>query len=263
MNRFVKDVRNHWRYALQSAKSELKSEVADSYLSWIWWVLEPFCFMLIYAFIFGVVFNGKEDYFTVFIFIGLTGWDFFNRCLTQSVKMMRNNKSIVTKVYIPKFILLVAKMFFNGYKMMISFIIVAGMLVYYRVPLTWNVIFVIPILLVLFVVTFACMTFLMHYGVFVRDLENVVHIVLRMVFYLTGIFYNIETRLTRLPGQYVTVLLKGNPMALIIGSLRKCLIYGQTPDLKWLAVWLVIGLLVSAAGIRKIYKNENSYVKVI
>lgn len=39
------------------------------------------------------------------------------------------------------------------------------------------------------------MTHLMHYGVFIQDLANVTNIVLRMVFYLTGIFYNIEKRL--------------------------------------------------------------------
>ena len=57
MKRFWRDLTSHYRYAIYSAKSELKSEVANSYLNWIWWVLEPFCFMLIYAFIFGVVFD--------------------------------------------------------------------------------------------------------------------------------------------------------------------------------------------------------------
>lgn len=76
MKRFWKDLKSHYRYAIYSAKSELKSEVANSYLNWIWWVLEPFCFMLIYAFIFGVVFNASEQYFPVFIFLGITAWDF-------------------------------------------------------------------------------------------------------------------------------------------------------------------------------------------
>ena len=53
MKRFWKDLKSHYRYAIYSAKSELKSEVANSYLNWIWWVLEPFCFMLIYAIIWG------------------------------------------------------------------------------------------------------------------------------------------------------------------------------------------------------------------
>lgn len=260
MKRFWKDLKGHYKYALYSAKSELKTEVANSYLNWIWWVLEPFCFMLIYAFVFGVVFNTKESFFSVFIFIGLTAWDFFNRCLVQSVKLLRNNKSIVTKVYIPKFILLISKMFFNGYKMLISFGIIVVMMIYFRIPLTWKIVFIVPTLIVLFVLTFACMTHLMHYGVFIQDLANVVTLVLRMVFYMTGIFYNIETRL---PEKYVNLLMKGNPMALILSSLRKCILYGEVPDLKWLGIWFVIGVIAAALGVRKIYKNENSYVKVI
>ena len=97
MKRFWRDLTSHyryaiysekyWKYTLYAAKSQLKTEVANSYLNWIWWVLEPFCFMLIYAFIFGVVFEAREQYFPAFIFIGITAWDFFNRCLTQSVKL--------------------------------------------------------------------------------------------------------------------------------------------------------------------------------
>ena len=260
MKRFWRDLTSHYRYAIYSAKSELKSEVANSYLNWIWWVLEPFCFMLIYAFIFGVVFEASEQYFPVFIFLGITAWDFFNRCLTQSVKLLKNNKSIVTKVYIPKFILLISKMFFNGYKMLFSFAIIVIMVIYFRIPITLNVLYVIPIFIVLFVVTFACMTHLMHYGVFIQDLANVTNIVLRMVFYLTGIFYNIEKRL---PAKYTGILMKGNPMALVLSGIRKCVLYGQAPDVKWLFIWFIIGIIVAALGIRKIYKNENSYVKVI
>ena len=240
MKRFWRDLTSHYRYAIYSAKSELKSEVANSYLNWIWWVLEPFCFMLIYAFIFGVVFEAREQYFPAFIFIGITAWDFFNRCLTQSVKLLKNNKSIVTKVYIPKFILLISKMFFNGYKMLFSFGIIVIMIIYFRIPITLNILYVIPSFIVLFVVTFACMTHLMHYGVFIQDLANVTNIVLRMVFYMTG-----------------------NPMALVLSSLRKCILYGQAPDVKWLIIWFIIGIIVAALGVRKIYKNENSYVKVI
>ena len=53
MNRFIKDTKKYWKYTIYAAKSQLKTEVANSYLNWIWWILEPFCFMLIYAFVFG------------------------------------------------------------------------------------------------------------------------------------------------------------------------------------------------------------------
>ena len=95
--------------------------------------------MLIYTLIFGVVFNAKEQYFTVFIFIGLTMWDFFNKTLQQSVKIVKNNKSIVAKVYLPKYILVMVRMFVNGFKMLISFGIVIIMMVIYRVPVSFNI----------------------------------------------------------------------------------------------------------------------------
>ncbi len=260
MLRFWKDLKGHYRYAIFSAKASLKSEVASSYLNWIWWILEPFCFMLIYAFIFGTVFNAKEPHFGVFIFIGLTAWNFFSRCVTQSVKILRANKSIVTKVYIPKFVLLISRMFFNGYKMLFSLGIIVVMLVFYRIPVSINVIYIPLVFIVQCVFTFACMTFLMHYGVFIQDLQNVTDIVLRMLMYLSGIFYNLETRM---PGRYGIILAKINPIALILTSYRKCLIYAQTPDLKWLVIWLLISVAFAALGMRIIYKNENSYVKVI
>ena len=53
---FFADIKRYKSYMICAAKSELKTEVADSYLNWIWWVLEPFCLMLVYTFIFGIIF---------------------------------------------------------------------------------------------------------------------------------------------------------------------------------------------------------------
>ena len=45
--------------------------------------------------------------------------------------------------------------------------------------------------------------------------------------------------------------------------MREALIYAQTPDLVLLAGWMFVGIILSLAGIRLIYREENSYVKVI
>ena len=123
--------------------------------------------MLIYVFMFGYVFKSDEQYFAIFVFIGITMWDFFNRCLLQSVRVIKSNKPIVSKVYIPKFILVIIRMCINGFKMFISFLIVAVMLIVWRVPITWNILYCIPILLTLFMLVFGFGCFLLHYGVFV------------------------------------------------------------------------------------------------
>lgn len=259
LKRAFYDLKKYFRYSVVSAKSKLKAEVANSYLNWLWWILDPLCFMLIYTFIFGYVFNAKEQYFPVFIFIGLSMWDFFNKTLLASVKTIKLNKAIISRVYFPKFILVLSKIWINGFKMMISFAVVFLMMIFFRVQLSLNVLFFVPVLLILVLFTFGCSCFLMHYGVYVEDLSNVLNVVLRFVFYATGIFYNIETRIP----QFGVLLNKLNPVAFLITSMRQSLIYGETPDWTLLLIWLFVSVLLVLLGIRKVYKEENSYVKAI
>ena len=263
MKRFIIDMKKHYRYALYSAKSELKAEVADSYLNWIWWILEPISFMLIYTFIFGYVFSSKEPYFPVFVYIGLTIWEFFNKNIKASVKMIKRNKGIIAKVYLPKFILVESTMMVNGFKMLISFIIIVILMIGYQVPLSANLLFAVPLLAILALVTFGLMCLIMHFGVYVMDLANIINIALRLVFYMTGIFYSIETRIGAKSPEIAAILGKCNPIAFLVNSFRKCIIYNETPSIQLMIIWFVIGILISTLGIRTIYKNENSYVKVI
>lgn len=263
MKRFINDVIKYYDYEVRSAKSSLKTEVANSYLNWIWWILDPLFSMMIYYLIFGVVFKAKEPYFTTFLFIGQTMWAFFSKNVVQSVKMIKRNKGIVSKVYIPKFVLLFSNMMVNGFKMMISSVIVIIMMIVSGVELSAYVFWFIPILLVMFLVTFAICVNLMHYGVFIEDLGNVINIAMQLLFYMTGIFFSIDSRLGPDYPTAAMILTYGNPMALLVKNMRNVLLYKQAPDYLALAIWAVVAVILSIIGIRKIYKNENSYVKVI
>lgn len=259
IGRFISDIRRFCRYSVVSAAAQLKAEVAGAFLNRLWWVLEPLCFMGLYAFVFGDLFGSRQRYFPVFVFIGLTVWDFFSRSLTTSVKIIKNNKSVVTRVYFPKYILLLTKLWVNGFKMLICFGITAVMMALYRVELTWNALFFFPVLLALGLLSFGCGCFLLHFGVYVEDLSNVVAIGLRVMFYLTGVFYSVESRIPLWGG----LLNRYNPIAFLMTSLRDCLLYGRMPEAGTLLLWLGVGVLLSAAGVRTIYREENSYVKWI
>ena len=252
-------MKRYYRYSIVAAKAQLKTEVADSYLNWIWWILDPLCFMLIYTFIFGYVFKSSEQYFPVYIFIGLSLWTFFNKTLQGSVKIVKSNKAIVSKVYFPKYILVLTRLWVNAFKMIVSFGIVIAMMFFFRIPVTFNVLYAPLIIIVLGLQTFGLSCFIMHYGVYVNDLSNVLSIGLRMLFYLTGIFYNLEKRVP----EYGVILNRYNPVAFLITSMRECLIYGEAPNAKILLIWTAISVLFCILGIRKVYKEENSYVKAI
>ena len=96
-------------YSLYAAKSELKGEVGSSYLTWLWWILDPVLFMLVYVFITVVVFRSQGEYLPVVVIIGLTVWNFFNKTVMISVKIVNTFRGIVSKIYIPKYMLILEK----------------------------------------------------------------------------------------------------------------------------------------------------------
>lgn len=260
MKKIFSDIKRYFKYVIYATKAELNAEVAGSYLGALWWLLDPLFFMMIYTFISVVVFKSKEQYFAVFVFTALSLWNFFNKVVSLSPKLVSSNKDIVTKVYLPKYILLINKMGVNFFKMLISFALVAVMMILYKIPLNVSMLHIVPIIITLIVVTFGCSTILMHFGVFVEDLSNITNILLKLVFYLSGIFYLVSKRI---PSPYNNILLTVNPMAYLIESGRGCLIYGQIPNYYIMTLWFVIGIILSIIGVKTIYKYENSYVKVI
>ena len=265
--RFFKDFKRFFNYVIFAAKAELKSEVADSFLSWLWWFLDPLLYMLVYSFIAVVVFKSGVKYFPVFVFLGLNTWQFFAKTVKASVKLVSAKKMIVTKVYVPKFMFVFEKIGVYGFKMVISNLLVVVTMIGYRVPLTWRVLWIVPISLVLVVVTFGISTIIMHFGVFVEDLLNVITVILQLGFYLSGIFYSIESIGTgikgRVPEPYGSLLVKLNPLAMLITDLRRVLLYGEDPHIVMLLAWFIAGILMAIVGVNVIYKFENSYVKVI
>lgn len=260
ITRFVKDLKKYIPYAVRSAKADLRSEVANAYLDWLWWLIEPVCMMLIYAVIFGAVFKASEPYYTVFIFIGITLWGFFSRNISASVNMVRANKGIITKIYMPKYILYFSKMLVNGFKMLVSMAVILVMMICYRVPPTINILYAVLTLIPFFLFTFGLGTILMHYGVYVNDLGYITGIVLNMLMYLSGTFYSIGTRF---PEPYGGIVLQFNPVAFFIATIRDGLLYGISPDWILLGIWSFVSVILIALGVFTIYSNENAYVKVI
>lgn len=258
--RFFREMKQYWSFAVYGARSDLRAEVAGSYLNWLWWLLEPFSSMIIYTIVFGIVFKTNEVFFPIFVFIGITLWDFFTRCMTSSIGLMRGSQHIISKVYIPKYILLIQRMLVLAFKMLINLGLLAIMMVIYNVPVGINILFLIPTLAVFYVFCFACGLFLLHLGVYVSDLSNALNIILNFMFYLTGIFYNVQNSF---PVPFGYFMQRINPVAHLIFCMRKCVLYNERPSLVMLVVWFVISVILSAIGLHLVYKNENSYVKMI
>lgn len=81
MSKFLNHYRKYHSYVLYATKAELKGEISNSYLTWLWWILDPLFFMLVYAFIVEIVFKTNVQNLPVFVMSGLLIWNFLIKIL--------------------------------------------------------------------------------------------------------------------------------------------------------------------------------------
>jgi len=260
MHRFLSDTKNYRNYILYSTKAKLKAELAGSHIGWIWWILDPLMSMLIYMFVFTVVFKRKTTYVIAFIFLGISLWKFFNTTVNSSVTLIKQNRHTISKVYLPKFTLVLINMLCNGVKLAFAMVIVVVLMIYYQIPPSIFMLQIIPVLLMLFLLTFALSSLFMHAGVYFEDLANFVRISFQLLFYASGVFYPIGDALG---AEVADIMLWLNPIALILNEARGALLYATGCNWSALGLWMVISLAFSAVGVYLIYRNENQYVKIV
>ena len=130
----------------------------------------------------------------------------------------------------------------------------------FKIEFSFTCFYMILLLPILYMITFGLGCILIHLGVYIDDLKKIVEIVLRLLFYLSGVFYSISERLH---GLFSYILLNCNPIAFFMDEFRKCMLYNQHPNFMILSIWFVIGIIIFSIGIHTIYKYENGYAKVI
>lgn len=258
--KFALDMKKYSQYMYYAAKTDLKAEVANSYLNRLWWLLEPFFNMIVYVVVFGKIMGNSIENYATFIYSSLLMWNYFSKTLNYSVKLVRNNKDIISKVYVPKFILLFSNMILNFLKLLFSLTVLIPMLILFQVKLTWAAVWILPAYLVLILLSFGVGMLFLHFGVYVDDLSYAVGILLSMLMFLSGIFYDAMTTLDAPLNGMVLVL---NPVAIAVDTMRNALLYGTVSNVPQILLWAVISVILCCIGVHIVYKNENAYVKIV
>lgn len=260
IRKFCEDIKKYRQYMVYAAQTDLKAEVANSYLNRLWWLLEPFFNMLVYVIVFGNIMGNSVENYATFVFSALLMWNFFNKTVNYSVKLVRNNKDIITKVYIPKFILLLSNMILNFMKLLFSLIVLVVMMLVFKIEIGFNLFWVLPAYIVMMMLAFGIGMIFLHFGVYVDDLSYAVGILMNMLMFLSGIFYDV---LTTLPEPLNAVMMCLNPVAVVVDTMRNALLYNTASNLPILGMWFLISIILCCIGVHIVYKNENSYVKVV
>ena len=216
--------------------------------------------MIVYVVVFGKIMGNSIENYATFIYSSLLMWNYFSKTLNYSVKLVRNNKDIISKVYVPKFILLFSNMILNFLKLLFSLTVLIPMLILFQVKLTWAAVWILPAYLVLILLSFGAGMLFLHFGVYVDDLSYAVGILLSMLMFLSGIFYDAMTTLDAPLNGMVLVL---NPVAIAVDTMRNALLYGTVSNVPQILLWAVISVILCCIGVHIVYKNENAYVKIV
>lgn len=211
----------------------IKVRYKQSLLGITWAILQPLSLMLIYTFIFSVVTRMPSDGlpYALFTYTALLPWLYFSTALTNATTSLVAHSSLVTKVYFPRDILPLTYVIAALCDFFLASIVLAGLMLYYRAPLTIKVLYVLPIIIVLTTLA-AAMSFLFSaVQVRFRDVGVAMPLLLQLWMFATPIIYPLSV----VPKGLLTLYML-NPMVGVIESFRRVMLQGVGPD------WLSLGV---------------------
>ena len=255
---FFNDLKKFKEYIINSFFTGLALDNSRSYLGFVWWVLDPLMYMLIYIIVVSVILGRGEPNFPVFVFSGLLIWRWTSNTINQSTKSIIAKKNIINNVYIPKFIFPFVKNNINTFYFLISIFLLIILLIIYKIPFTWHFIEFIPVMIVQYLFNFGVSLWLSHLGVIYFDVDKIINVFIRAWYYLSPGLYSLD----RVP-ELVRPFMWLNPLTTTIVSSRNVFLYGKSPEYLGLLIWGVISLIIIILGLRKVYYFDRAYAKVI
>jgi len=224
--------------------ANLKAEVSKYYLNFLWWVIEPILTMAVFYLVFGILLQRSTEHYVAFLLCGLTAWFWFNRTVTNAAQSITNARRLMRQVDIPKVFFPLEVFLQDGFKHLFVMAILLIFLYFYPTPDSEKWLALPFILAIQGIMTLAVAILVAGVVPFIPDLRFVVATMLHLMFFASGIFFDIQTMVPNNYQIYVYV----NPMAGLIDAYRDILIYDQWPN--WLYLFAVLafgsGLLLAA-----------------
>jgi lipopolysaccharide transport system permease protein len=235
---------------------DMKSRYKGSVLGYLWTLLDPLLMMLIYVLIFSVVVRIRVENYPIFILTGILPWFFFANSVTQAMKSLRENASLMMKVYFPREIFPVSQVASGIVEFLLTLLVLIPFLVFYRIAPGWKLA-LIPAILVVQIFFVLGVSFVLSILVaYLKDVENLMGAVLRIWFYLTPILYPV----TMVPAKYQFFFLL-NPMAIIVSLYRWAILGTPIPDTGMIVIGMLASALCFMGGVWFFSINESDVIK--
>jgi len=236
---------------------DLKNRYQNTALGFLWSLLSPLALALVLYAIFRYLFK-QEPNFAAYLLVGLMTWRFFAVGTTSSLYCILGKASLVTKVYIPRQILVLSNVLSNLISSLLEFVVI--------IPILWAVSGSLPPTLLLFPLVFL-IYFWFVYGaglllaglfVYFRDLNQIWEVLINILFFLSPIIYPMAAITEKTMPYYLL-----NPMTQFIIINRDLMIYGNLPSLYSLALVTATSIAALIIGSFAFNKLQRRFAEEI
>jgi len=228
------------------AQKDFKVRYRSSVLGFIWSLLNPLAYMVILTLVFSFLLRVGIPNFSAWLLIGLLVWRFFSVATSQGLLSIVGNASLVSKVYVPRSIIVLSNNLANFLGATLEFVVMFPLLLLLGVNLTLYALFL-PVILVLeFLLVYGLSLSLSALNLKYRDFYQMWDIALQLGFFLSPIVYTADL----IPTRY-RFLYSLNPVTRLIESARAIFLLHRLPSpfdivaiVSSIAVFMLLGVLI-------------------
>jgi lipopolysaccharide transport system permease protein len=239
---------------------DIKVRYKQAVLGIAWAVLLPVINILVFTFVFGVLFhqNQTSANYPLLSATGLLPWGLFSGALMRCSISLVGNTNLITKVYFPRLIIPISSVLSGLVDFGISLLIVLILMIYYRTPLTWNLLWLLPLTLLVVITALSVGLWLAALNVQYRDVGHIVPVLIQIWMYASPVAYSAGL----VTGSITRIVYGLNPMAGVIQSFRWAIIGSDPPGVLFImSVVMVIILFVS--GLFYFRRMERTFADTI
>jgi teichoic acid transport system permease protein len=245
-------------FAMTMARFNSEAANAKNRLGRWWTVLLPTVQALVYGLIFGVLMgSSRPDNYIPFLFTGVFLFSFMSGAFGAGAGSVTGNLGLVRSLSFPRMLLPVQATIQQIFNLLPQLVLLLITWIAFAQPITWKWLLLIPITFLMIMFSTGLALVSARLTVHIQDLAKLIPFVIRIVFYTSGIFFNMEHVLKNYP--IALEIEKYNPVYVFVSLARGAGVagYEATAFMWWAAIgWAVVTL---ALGIVFFWKAEERY----
>jgi lipopolysaccharide transport system permease protein len=238
---------------------DIKVLYAQTVLGLAWAILHPLTQIVIFSVVFGRVAKVPTDGipYALFTTVAIIPWTYMSEAMTLSSQSLVAGHQMLGKIYFPRLLFPLTGVMSKLMDFGISLVILLGVLIYYRVMPTWNLLYLPLFMLMMVAIPAGTGMWLSSMAIRFRDVKHAMPFAVKMLIYLAPIVYSAS----RIPEKY-RMIYSLNPIVGVIEGYRACFLGTPVP---WEYIWpgMITTVLLVVGGALYFKKMERVFADVI